>query len=113
MQKTLLTATIVRRKKLQNQRDIRHAEGGNCRGSAAVLPKKIVEKSSNIAQKAAAEAKAASEAQNIAGQQAARQVLEKLYYTYHLSKRHFARDATSLSRVWHRNTLFYFILIFN
>jgi len=38
------------------------------------MKKPAEEKASSIAQKAAQEAKAASEAQNIAGQQAARQV---------------------------------------
>ncbi|XP_011639403.1 FYVE and coiled-coil domain-containing protein 1-like [Pogonomyrmex barbatus] len=58
---------------------MRHAESENCR---SVLPKslqkKTIEKSTNIAQKAAQEAKAASEAQNIVGQQAARQVKAQL-----------------------------------
>lgn len=55
---------------------MRHTESGNCRGTVlSNAQKKIIEKASNIAQKAAQEAKAASEAQNVAGQQAARQVL--------------------------------------
>jgi len=63
-------------KQLQNQRNIRYVEGINCRSILPnALQKKPIEKTSNIAQKAAQEAKAASEAQNIAGQQAARQVL--------------------------------------
>lgn len=66
--------------KSQNQRDTRHVE--NCHGGALQsAQKRTVEKTSNIAQKAAQEAKAASEAQNIAGQQAARQVLY-IYYNF-------------------------------
>ena len=55
-----------------------HTEGANCRVLPNTLQKKA-EKTSNIAQKAAQEAKAASEAQNIAGQQAARQVLNYVF----------------------------------
>lgn len=62
---------------------MRHTEGANCRGVLPnTLQKKAVEKTSNIAQKAAQEAKAASEAQNIAGQQAARQVLNYVIRKY-------------------------------
>lgn len=86
-------------KQLQNQRDTRHAEGANCRGVLLnTLQKKTIDKTSNVAQKAAQEAKAASEAQNIAGQQAARQVfnyylLDLLITTYigTLFKRCFTR----------------------
>lgn len=85
-------------KRLQNQRDMRHAEGASCRNSVAGSPKKIVEKSSNIAQKAAAEAKAASEAQNIAGQQAARQVLKIILLHIPSLKEIFFRDINSRSR---------------
>lgn len=57
----------------KNHRNVRLVENGpTCHGKS---PKKTIEKASNIAQKAAEEAKAASEAQNMAGQQAARQVL--------------------------------------
>lgn len=67
---------------------MRHTESGNCRSALPNAQKKIVEKASNIAQKAAQEAKAASEAQNIAGQQAARQVLNYIIlYMPHLSER--------------------------
>lgn len=56
----------------KNHRDVRLVENGpSCHTKNG---KKTIEKASNIAQKAAEEAKAASEAQNMAGQQAAHQV---------------------------------------
>lgn len=59
----------------------------NCHGVLSnALQRKTAEKTNNIAQKAAQEAKAASEAQNIAGQQAARQVLNYIII-YYFSKR--------------------------
>lgn len=66
----------------QNQRQMRYAAGPDCSNGAANNHKKVaLEKGSNIAQKAAQEAKAASEAQNIAGQQASHQVLVP-FFTY-------------------------------
>lgn len=51
--------------------------------SATATHKKEGEKASNIAQKAAQEAKAASDAQNIAGQQASHQVgIKTIGYFY-------------------------------
>ena len=59
---------------------MRYTEDANCRGVLPnTLQKKAVQKTSNIAQKAAQEAKAASEAQNIAGQQAAHQVFNYVF----------------------------------
>ncbi|KAK1124061.1 hypothetical protein K0M31_007085 [Melipona bicolor] len=63
-----------------NRREIRYADESSCSRSSSNPnnSKRTPEKNSNIAQKAAQEAKAASEAQNIAGQQAARQVKAQL-----------------------------------
>ncbi|XP_076376189.1 uncharacterized protein LOC117229444 isoform X1 [Megalopta genalis] len=62
-----------------NQREVRYAEGETnshtCRNGDKKNPD---QKSSSLAQKAAQEAKAASDAQNIAGQQAAHQVKTQL-----------------------------------
>lgn len=71
---------------------MRHTESGNCRSDLPNAQKKTVEKVSNIAQKAAQEAKAASEAQNIAGQQAARQVLNYIICITNFSARNILRE---------------------
>lgn len=96
-----------------NQRDTRHAEGANCHGTLPnALQKKTIEKTSNIAQKAAQEAKAASEAQNIAGQQAARQVLNYTIYT--IIQNDISLNCRTTSREMIQKYLIYnkYILIF-
>lgn len=62
----------------QNQREVRYVDGETCNNGPN--HRKPTEKSSSLAQKAAQEAKAASDAQQIAGQQAARQVLTSITY---------------------------------
>lgn len=73
-------------------------------------PKKTIEKATNIAQKAAEEAKAASEAQNMAGQQAAHQVL--INTNFYFNKKIFNVFTIILIILVFGNILFY-SFIFN